>query len=130
MSGLSAGSDDDKNSRVDLAQVDAVEPPELGACRVLTPDDVGKTNNATKPLDCAEPPTAEPLAVGPIPARLAATGYKREKTGLWAFQPLAGKVRTLTAAPGPTVCRATASYGGVRTTRQTALKGESVQRWV
>src|SRR3546814_18097074 len=98
MSGLSACSDDDKNSRVDLAQVDAVEPPELGACRVLTPDDVGKTNTATKTLDCAEPHTAETFAVGPIPESLAATGYHSETLGLWASQTRPAQFKQLPVA--------------------------------
>ena len=34
-------------------QVDAVEAPELGACRVLTPDDVAQPSNATRIVDCA-----------------------------------------------------------------------------
>src|SRR3546814_11197576 len=110
MSGLSACSDDDKNSRVDLAQVDAVEPPELGACRVLTPDDVGKTNNATKTLDCAEPHTAETFAVGTIPESIAATGYKSEKLGLWAYKTCAAKFAKFLAADESLVMRSIVSW--------------------
>ena len=40
--GAPADRDDDPD------QVDSVEAPELGACRVLTPDDVAQPSNATR----------------------------------------------------------------------------------
>lgn len=48
-----------------------VEAPEVGTCRVLTPDDVGETWNDTEPVDCAEEHTAETFAVGTFPSELA-----------------------------------------------------------
>lgn len=56
----------DSDSDVDESQVDAVEEPELGACRVLDPDDVAEASNATKTVECTEDHTAETFAVGPL----------------------------------------------------------------
>nr|WP_179503995.1 septum formation family protein [Nocardioides daedukensis] len=114
MSGLSACSDDDKNSRVDPAQVDAVEPPELGACRVLTPNDVGKTNNATRTLDCDKPHTAETFAIGTIPESIAATGYKSEKLGLWAYKTCATRFEKFLGADESLVMRSIVSWAWFR----------------
>lgn len=50
---------------------DTVDPPELGACRVLSPDDIAKPDNSTAVVDCAEEHTAETFAVGTFPERLA-----------------------------------------------------------
>jgi len=51
--------------------VDAVEPPRLGACRVLTPEDVAESSNASDVVDCAEPHTAQTFAIGTIPDMVA-----------------------------------------------------------
>ena len=43
----------------DPDQVDAVEPPKAGACRVLEPDDISKPDNATRTVACTKPHNAE-----------------------------------------------------------------------
>ena len=65
-----AGCQEDLPAGVDPAQVDAVEAPELGACRDLTVKDVAAPSNATKVVDCGEEHTAKTYAVGSIPAEL------------------------------------------------------------
>lgn len=60
---------------VDPEQVDSVEVPELGACRLLTIEDVSEASNATEVVDCAEEHTAETFAVGTLPERLADAAY-------------------------------------------------------
>ncbi|MDN5894415.1 MAG: septum formation family protein [Nocardioides sp.] len=63
LAGCSKGADE----RIDPDQVDAVEKPQIGACRVLEPDDVAKSSNATKTVACEKDHTAETFAVGPMP---------------------------------------------------------------
>lgn len=59
-----AGSDDSgSDSRA--------EPPELGDCRVLTPEDIGESSNDDDVVECSEEHTAETFAVGTFPAELA-----------------------------------------------------------
>jgi hypothetical protein len=50
---------------------DTTESPKLGACRMLTPEDVGQPSNATVTVDCSEEHTAQTFAVGSFPKPLA-----------------------------------------------------------
>lgn len=52
----------------DEEQVDAVEAPELGACRELSLDDIAQASNATEVVDCDQTHNAETYAVGQLPA--------------------------------------------------------------
>ena len=49
---LLAGCTEEQGSNTDPDQVDSVEAPELGACRMLTPEDVAQPSNATRTVDC------------------------------------------------------------------------------
>ncbi|MDO7867170.1 septum formation family protein [Nocardioides jiangxiensis] len=63
-------------ANVDPDQVDAVDPPAVGACRVLTPRDVEQhPSNATRTVPCSKPHTAETYAVGELPADLDDAAY-------------------------------------------------------
>ncbi len=63
--------------------VDTVEVPELGSCRVLTPADVAESSNASPVVDCSEDHTAQTFAVGTFPERVS--GEDAEDTDLGAF---------------------------------------------
>jgi hypothetical protein len=71
---------------VDPDQVDAVEVPELGACRVLTPEDVARPSNATKTVDCAESHTAQTFAVGQMPETFEDAEYDDDSVGKFAYE--------------------------------------------
>ena len=53
-----------------------MEAPELGACRVLTPEDIDQRSNATKTVACEERHTAETFAIGELPEELQEVGYQ------------------------------------------------------
>ena len=55
--------------------------PDVGACRVLTPDDVAHPSNATPPEACSQPHTAQTYAVGSLPARFADASYDDADVG-------------------------------------------------
>jgi hypothetical protein len=74
-----------QGSDPDPEQVDAVETPELGACRRLTPRDVAAASNATSTVDCAEPHTAQTYAVGQLPAALDDAPYDDPTVGQFAY---------------------------------------------
>ena len=76
----------DQGSNVDPAAVDSLEPPLLGACRVLTPDDVLHPSNATETVPCQEKHTAETFAVGPLSGDLEDVAYDDRKLGEFAYQ--------------------------------------------
>lgn len=64
----------------------SVEPPDVGACRVLTPDDVESPSNAGATVDCTEPHTAETYAVGELPDSFDDADYDDEELGGWAYE--------------------------------------------
>ena len=77
--------EDDLPASVDPAQVDAVEAPELGACRDLTTDDIAQPSNATRVVDCNDDHTAMTYAVGSLPEELHDVDYDADELGAFAF---------------------------------------------
>lgn len=82
---LAGGGGPDADPDADPAQVDSVEAPELGACRLLTPADVQQPFDATRTVPCGEEHTAETFAVGPLPADLADAAYDDRRLGDFAY---------------------------------------------
>ena len=105
---------EEQGSNVDPDQVDAVEAPKLGACRVLTPDDVKLPSNATKVVDCDEPHTAETFAVGEIPEELADAGYDDREIGSFAYQTCGKKFMAFLGADESLVMRSMVSWAWFR----------------
>lgn len=64
----------------------SVAAPELGACRLLAPEDVAASANAAPTVDCAEDHTAETYAVGPLPSELDDAAYDDPDIGAFAYQ--------------------------------------------
>ena len=64
---------------------DKTTPPKLGACYNLTPEDTSKASNASEPVPCSQPHTAETFAIGTLPA---STGkdYDSRAHGKWVFK--------------------------------------------
>jgi len=54
--------------------IDSIETPELGACRLLTPEDITETSNASDVVDCKDDHTAETFAIGTFPKSLTSDG--------------------------------------------------------
>ena len=73
--------EDDLPASVDPAQVDAVEAPELGACRDLTTDDIAQPSNATRVVDCNDDHTAMTYAVGSLPEELRRRRLRGRRAG-------------------------------------------------
>lgn len=93
-----AGCTEDLAPGVDPAQVDAVEAPELGACRVLTLDDIAQPSNATKVVDCTDPHTAMTYAVGSLPEELEDVAYDADELGAFVFERCTTKFAKLLGA--------------------------------
>jgi len=79
------GCREDLPPNADPAQVDAVEAPDLGACRNLTSDDIEQPSNATRMVDCDQKHTAQTYAVGSLPDSLEDVGYDAPQLGAFAF---------------------------------------------
>jgi hypothetical protein len=123
---LTACGDKDGDGNVDADQVDAVEAPELGACRNLTPADVTQPNNATKVVDCEKLHTAETFAVGDLPTELEDAAYDAKELGAFAYQTCSAKFQEFLGADESTVMRTIVSWAWFRPSENAWDKGA---RW-
>lgn len=99
---------------VDPEQVDAVDAPKLGACRMLEPEDVAQPSNATRTIDCSEKHTAETYAVGPLPAEFAEADYDDEQLGLFAYRTCSAAFQTFLGADESLVMRTVVAWAWFR----------------
>jgi hypothetical protein len=111
---LSACGDDDQGNNPDPDQVDSASVPELGACRMLAPDDVDEASNATTIVECTEPHTAQTYAVGPLPTELRDADYDDDEVGRFAYQTCADKFERFLGADESMVLRSIVSWAWFR----------------
>lgn len=123
---VGCGGDDDDDTNADPAQVDAVEAPQLGACRNLTPDEVAQPSDATKTVDCAEEHTAETFAVGDLPPELADVDYDAQELGSFAYQTCSKKFQKFLGADESMAMRTVVSWAWFRPSEKAWAKGA---RW-
>jgi hypothetical protein len=98
----------------DPDQVDSVEAPELGACRMLTPDDVAQPSNAGRTVDCSEKHTAETFAVGPLPESFDDADYDDEAMGEFAYETCSTKFQKFLGGDESLVMRTVVSWAWFR----------------
>ena len=108
--GCGAPSDPDD----DPDQVDSVETPQLGACRVLSPDDVAERSNATRTVDCAQKHTAQTFAVGELPDSLDDVAYDDDAIGEFAYQTCTKAFQKFLGADESLVMRTVVSWAWFR----------------
>ncbi len=111
---VAACGDEPQGSNADPDQVDSLEAPELGACRVLTPEDVAQPSNATRTVPCAEPHTAQTYAVGELPDELEDASYDDEEVGRFAYRTCADKFQKFLGADESLVLRTVVSWAWFR----------------
>jgi len=116
LAGLTActGGDPAQGSDADPAQVDAVEAPEVGACRRLQPTDVSRPSNATATVPCSEPHTAQTYAVGQLPASFDDAAYDARELGAWAYGTCSKKLMGFLGADESMVMRTIVSWAWFR----------------
>jgi len=117
---------EDTDSDVDPQQLNMVETPELGACRVLTPEDVAQPSNATKTVDCAERHTAETYAVGQLPETFDDADYDDDAVGEFAYKTCSTKFQKFLGADESLVMRTVVSWAWFRPSEEAWDKGA---RW-
>ncbi|GAA1154309.1 septum formation family protein [Nocardioides aquiterrae] len=100
----------------DTAPPEDEKPPELGACRVLTPDDVAQPSNTTDPVDCSEAHTAETYAVGELPASFDHADHDDEELGAWAYTTCSDAFQKFLGADESLVMRTIVSWAWFRPT--------------
>lgn len=94
---------------------DQVEPPELGDCRLLTPEDVGEPDNADEVVECSEEHTAETFAVGTFPEDLAGSAeFDDPKLGAHIYQACSKRFQAFLGGDESTVMRSLLSWAWFR----------------
>jgi hypothetical protein len=114
LTGCSSDSEAVQGSNADPAQVDAVEAPELGACRVLTPDDVTQDSNATRTVDCSEGHTSQTFAVGDLPGSFEDADYDDRDLGAWAYKTCSTRFMSFLGADESLAMRTVVSWAWFR----------------
>jgi hypothetical protein len=109
-----AGCGEEQGNNTDPDQVDSVEVPKLGACRVLGPEDVAAKSNATKIVDCEERHNAETFAVGDLPDELRDEDYDSEDLGAFAYRTCSEKFQAFLGADESLVMRTVLSWAWFR----------------
>ncbi|WP_244929136.1 septum formation family protein [Nocardioides sp. W7] len=94
--------------------IDAVEAPENQVCRVLEPEDVAESSNASPVVDCAEPHTAQTFAVGDLPATFDDVEHDDPRLGSFAYRACSDAFMTFLEADESTVMRTVVSWAWFR----------------
>ncbi|GAB2458902.1 hypothetical protein GCM10027062_43470 [Nocardioides hungaricus] len=102
------------------------EPPALGACRALTPEDVAEPANTSATVDCSEPHTAETYAVGDLPGTFADAEYDDARLGAWAYSTCSEAFMAFLGADESLVMRTIVSWAWFRPTEDAWDEGA---RW-
>lgn len=117
---------DHGGGNVDPDQLDAINAPEVGACRLLTPDDAERPTNATRVVDCTERHTAETFAAGDLPDDLKDAAYDSPALGAYAYQTCSAKFQQFLGGDESTVMRTIVSWVWFRPSQKAWEKGA---RW-
>lgn len=104
----------------------STEPPQLGACRDLTPDDLTQPSNADPVVACDDPHTAETYAVGSLPDSLGSADRGDPRVEAYAYEQCARKLGTFLGADESLVMRTMVSWAWFRPD-QTAWEKDA--RW-
>ena len=111
---VSACGEEGQGGNADPDLVDSVEAPELGACRVLSPDDVSLPTNATETVDCADKHNAETYAVGQLPSKFNDASYDDSEIGAFAYDRCSEKFMAFLGADESVVMRTVVSWAWFR----------------
>lgn len=106
---------------------DQIQVPTLGACRVLTPQDIARPFNASKVVDCSSEHTAQTFAVGTFPASLADhVDVESPKLGAYIYHVCTNRFQGFLGGDESTVMRSTLTWAWFRPTRAAWKNGA---RW-
>ncbi len=96
------------------ASADSVEPPELGACRVLAPAEVAAPTNASPTVPCDQKHNAQTFAIGDVPARLGEADYDSQELAAFAYETCNSGLRRFLGADESLAMRTVLSWAWFR----------------
>lgn len=106
---------------------DPVTVPELGACRVLTPEDIAQPDNASEVVDCGQEHTAETFAIGSFPADLARdSDYTDPDLGAHVYETCSSRFQTFLGGDESAVMRSMLTWAWFRPSEEAWEQGA---RW-
>jgi hypothetical protein len=100
--------------------------PDLGACRLLAPEDVAQPSNSTDPVACDQPHTAQTYAVGAMPDRFADAAYDDRDVASYAYRACSAQFIRFTGADESLAMRTILSWAWFRPTEEAWRAGA---RW-
>ncbi|WP_241153691.1 septum formation family protein [Nocardioides pantholopis] len=115
------GADEDSE-----AQASPEKPPENGVCRVLTPEDVARPDNASPAVPCTEEHTAQTYLVGTLPERFADAEHDDEQLGAFAYRTCSARFMEFLGADQSMVMRSMLSWAWFRPSEEAWADGA---RW-
>jgi Septum formation len=118
LSACAHGSSDTRN-----AASDSVTPPRLGACRVLTPDDIAQPSNDSPAVDCATGHTAETFAVGSFPAGITTGSVDDPSLGAYVYHECQHRFQRFLGGDESLVMRTTLTWAWFRPSEAAWKKG-------
>jgi Septum formation len=93
----------------------ANRPPELGACRVLAPDDITQHTNDTETVPCTEKHTAETFAVGSFPTDVAKSAELGDpRLGRYIYETCSDRFQRFLGGDESTVMRSMLTWAWFR----------------
>lgn len=105
----------------------SVEPPKLGACRILTPEDIAEPSNPSEVADCTDEHTAETFAVGTFPESLTADADVEDlELGAYIYKTCDERFQAFLGGEESTVMRSTLTWAWFRPSEEAWDKGA---RW-
>lgn len=116
-----------QGSNTDPAAVDAVEPPEAGACRVLTTADLAQPVNATRTVPCNDRHTAETYHVAELPEKFDDLTHDDPALGRFAHQRCGKKLRKHLGVDASQALRTILTWAWFRPSQQAWGEGA---RWI
>lgn len=106
---------------------DSLEPPRLGVCRMLEPQDIGQPDNSTAAVDCGEDHTAETFAVGTFPPNLAkGADLENPDLGAYVYDTCSKKFQEFLGGDESLVMRSLLTWAWFRPSKEAWKKGA---RW-
>ena len=89
-------------------------PPDVGACRLLSPDDVAQPTNDTDPVSCDQAHTAQTYAVESLPTRFDHAGYDDTDVAAYAYRTCTSRFIDFTGADESLAMRTILSWAWFR----------------